>query len=57
LGWSVLAQAVPGTVTHAGDEVVAVPIAGDPAPLPIVLARSASVTPSATARAFTAVAV
>lgn len=57
LGWSVLAQPVPGTVTHAGDAVVSVAIAGDPTPLPIVLARSASVAPSATARAFVATTV
>jgi hypothetical protein len=36
---------------------VSVAIAGDPTPLPIVLARSASVAPSATARAFVATTV
>lgn len=56
LGFTVLAQAVPGTRTHAGDEVVAVPIADDPAPLPIVLAWSGQVAPTATARAFAAAA-
>jgi DNA-binding transcriptional LysR family regulator len=56
LGFSVLAQPVPGTRTHAGDEVVAVPIADDPAPLPIVLAWSGQVAPTATARAFAAAA-
>jgi DNA-binding transcriptional LysR family regulator len=56
LGFTVLAQPVPGTRTHAGDEVVAVPIADDPAPLPIVLAWSGQVAPTATARAFAAAA-
>ncbi|GLZ47010.1 LysR family transcriptional regulator [Actinomycetospora sp. NBRC 106375] len=56
LGFTVLAQAVPGTRTHAGDEIVAVPIADDPAPLPIVLAWSGQVAPTATARAFAAAA-
>jgi DNA-binding transcriptional LysR family regulator len=48
LGFTVLAQPEPG----GRDEVAAVPIAEDPAPLPIVMGWSGRVAPTATARAF-----
>ena len=50
LGYTVLAQRAPGTRTAAGDRVVEIDLADDPAPLGIVLARSRTVQPSATAR-------
>jgi len=48
LGFTVLAQPEPG----GRNEVAAVPIAEDPAPLPIVMGWSGRVAPTATARAF-----
>jgi DNA-binding transcriptional LysR family regulator len=48
LGFTVLAQPEPG----GRDEVAAVPIAENPAPLPIVMGWSGRVAPTATARAF-----
>ncbi|MET0189426.1 LysR family transcriptional regulator [Pseudonocardia sediminis] len=56
LGYTVLAQRAPGTRTAAGDRVVEIDLADDPAPLGIVLARSRTVQPSATARAFARIA-
>ncbi|MEJ2865734.1 LysR family transcriptional regulator [Actinomycetospora flava] len=52
LGFTVLAQADPEAGRREG--VVAVAIAEEPAPLPIVLAWSGQVAPTATARAFAA---
>lgn len=56
LGYAVLAQRTPGLRTAAGDRVVEVDLADEPEPLRIVMARSRTLHPSATALAFARVA-